>query len=138
MFTEEIRRCIEGISLAMVATSDESGNPHLAVANRVLTLDDQHLMLENWYCPATLRNIARNPSVAIVVMSRDAEIGYQFIGNVAHGYDVALLSGYAPEVEPPGEPQALTRIVVRVDEVLAFCSGIHTDQPLKNCQQAKP
>lgn len=131
MFTEEIRHCIEGSSQAIVASSDEFGNPHLAVANDVVALDDQHLMLENWYCPATLRNIDRNPHVAIVAMSRETKTGYQFIGNVVHGYDVALLSGYVPEVEPPGEPQALTRIVVRVDEVLAFCSGIHTDQPLK-------
>ena len=134
MFSAEIRRCIEGTSLALVASSDETGNPHLAVANDVLALDGQHLLLENWYCPATLRNIEKNPRVAIAVMSQDSETGYQFIGNVAHGYDIALLSGYVPEVEPPGEPQALTRIVVRVDEVLAFCSGLHTDQPLKSCQ----
>jgi hypothetical protein len=27
-------------------------------------------------------------------------------------------------------PQALTRIIVKVEKILAFCSGIHTDQPL--------
>lgn len=130
MITDEIKRFIEGIPLAIVASSDISGNPHLALGSCIKALDGHHLALENWYCQTTLRNLDQNPRIAIAVMALDSNIGYQFIGNVVHGYDVAILNGYAPEAEQPGGPQVLTRIVVRVEEILAFCSGIHTDRPL--------
>lgn len=130
MITDEIKSFIEGISLAIVASADVSGKPHLALGTGIKALDVNHLMLENWYCQATLRNLEENPRLAIAVMARDSKIGYQFIGNVIHGYDIAILDGYLPGVEQPGELQALTRIVVRVDEILAFCSGIHTDRPM--------
>lgn len=130
MITDEIRRFIEGISLAIVASSDVSGKPHLALGTGIKALDGKHLMIENWYCQTTLQNLDVNPRIAIAVMARDSKIGYQFIGNVAHGYDIAILNGYVPGVEHPDDLQALTRIVVRVDKVLAFCSGLHTDRPL--------
>ncbi|OGU00394.1 MAG: hypothetical protein A2X80_11375 [Geobacteraceae bacterium GWB2_52_12] len=130
MLTNDIKCFIEGIAFAMVASSDASGHPHLALGSGIKALDGQHLVIENWYCQTTVKNLDQNPSIAIAVMSKDSKIGYQFIGNVVSGYDIALLSGYAPKVEPPGEPQSLTRIVVKVEEILAFCSGIHTDQSL--------
>lgn len=130
MFTEEITRFTKGVSRAMVASADGSGNPHLALGNGIKVLDGQHMVIENWYCQTTLRNLEQNPHIAIAVMARDSEIGYQFIGDVVHGYDVAILNGYTPGTEQPGELQALTRIVVRVDRILAFCSGLHTDRPL--------
>jgi predicted pyridoxine 5'-phosphate oxidase superfamily flavin-nucleotide-binding protein len=130
MITDEITRFIEGVSLALVASADVSGNPHLALASGIKALDGHHLMLENWYCQTTLRNLDQNTRVAIAVMAQDSKIGYQFIGNVVHEYDVAILSGYVPEAEQPDALQALTRLVVRVEEILAFCSGLHTDRPL--------
>lgn len=130
MLTNDIKCFIEGISFAMVASADASGHPHLALGSGIKVLDGHHLVIENWYCQTTVKNLVQNPSLAIAVMAQDSKIGYQFIGNVVLGYDIALLSGYAPKVEPPGEPQSLTRIVVKVEETLAFCSGIHTDQPL--------
>ena len=130
MINEEIKRFIEGIPLAVVATSDVSGNPHMALGSGIKVLDGQHLMLENWYCRTTLQNLDQNPLIAIAVMAQEPNIGYQFIGNMVHEYDVAILDGYVPEAEQSGGPQTLTRIIVNVEEILAFCSGIHTDQPL--------
>jgi len=132
MITAEIAHFIEGISRAMVASADISGNPHLALGSEITVLDGQHMELENWYCRTTLKNLEQNPRIAIAAMSRDAEIGYQFIGEVAHGYDVAILDGYVPGREQPNELQTLTRIVVRVDKILAFCSGLHNDLPVSN------
>lgn len=130
MISAEIKRFVERIALAMVASADAAGKPHLALGTGIKVIDGQHLMLENWYCQTTLQNLAQNPRLAIAIMAEDMKIGYQFIGTVMHGFDVALLSGYVPEVEPAGEPQALTRLIVQVEEVLAFCSGIHIDRPL--------
>jgi uncharacterized protein len=130
MISAEIKRFVEGIALAMVASADAYGKPHLALGTGIKVIDGRHLLLENWYCQTTLRNFEQNPRLAIAVMAADMKIGYQFIGQLAYGFDAALLSGYLPEVEPAGEPQALTRLVVKVEEILAFCAGIDIDRPL--------
>ncbi|RII27136.1 MAG: pyridoxamine 5'-phosphate oxidase family protein [Geobacter sp.] len=130
MLTEEIRRFIAGNPLAFVASTDSTGNPHLATGCEVRVLDAEHLAFENWFCQTTLRNLGDNPQVAVAVMALDSRTGYQFIGKVAHAFDAAILDGYAPGAEPPDIPQTLTRFVIRVEKVLAFCSGIHTDLPL--------
>lgn len=130
MFTDEIRRFIEVNSPAIVASADESGNPHMALGSGMTVLDGTHLMLENWYCRTTLRNVTGNPRVAIAVLAQESGTGYQFVGTVAHGHDVAYLDAYVPGSETADSLQALTRIVVRVEDIFAFCSGIHTDLPL--------
>jgi len=130
MMRREILDFVAAAEQAVVATADASGHPHLALGSNVMTPDGDHLVFENWFCQTTLHNLEQNPSVAIAVFSEGAETGYQFIGKVVHGFDVAILDGYVPGAEPPGEPQTLTRLVVRVEEVMAFCAGIDTDQPL--------
>jgi len=130
--SREIMCFVAAAEQAVVATSDAAGLPHLALGSKVITPDGDHLVFENWFCQTTLHNLEQNPSVAIAVLAVGAETGYQFIGKVVHGFDVAILDGYVPGAEPPGEPQTLTRLVVRVDEIMAFCAGIDTDQPLGN------
>jgi hypothetical protein len=132
MITGDIRRFIEEKKFAIVASSDSAGKPHLALGSEIQVLDDNHLVFENWFCRTTIANVARNPQVSVAVMAQDSEIGYQFIGTVADRYDSAILDGYVPGAEPPGEPQILIRFVVRVEEILAFCAGIHTDNPLSD------
>lgn len=130
MLTDALKRFIETIPLAFVASADTAGHPHLALGSDIRALDGEHLLFENWFCQTTLRNVGQNPRVAVAAMAPDMATGYQFIGTVVHGFDAAILNGYAPDREPPGEPQTLTRLVVRVEKVLAFCSGIHTDLPV--------
>jgi uncharacterized protein len=130
MISEEIRRFIKGTSLAVVASADAEGHPHLVLGGNISVLDDGHLAFENWFCPTTLGNVELNPHIAVAVLAPAAGIGYQFIGHVVLGFDVAMLDGYAPGAEAPGEPQSLTRLVMKIEHVLAFCAGIHTDQPL--------
>jgi uncharacterized protein len=131
MISAEIKRYIEELGMATVASVDAEGRPHLAPGSGIKVMDGEHLLFENWFCQTTLRNIEQNQRVAVAVMGRESASGYQFIGRVVHGYDVALLDGYTPGQLPVSDLQALTRLVVRVEEVLAFCSGIHSDLPVR-------
>lgn len=130
MISAEIKRFVETRGVATVASADANGRPHLALGGDIKVLDGEHLLFENWFCQTTLRNVEQNQSVALAVMAQESATGYQFIGNVVHGYDVALLDGYTPGMIPVSDLQALTCLVVRVEEVLAFCSGIHSDLPV--------
>lgn len=130
MINAEIKRFVEAQGVAMVASADAGGRPHLAPGSGIKVLDGEHLLFENWFCQTTLRNVEQNQRVAVSVMARDSASGYQFIGSVVHGSDVALLDGYAPGTVTVSDLQDLTRLVVRVEEVQAFCSGIHSDLPV--------
>lgn len=130
MISPEIKRFVESRGVATVASADAGGFPHLALGNDIKVLDGEHLLFENWFCQTTLRNIKQNRQVAIAVMAPESATGYQFIGSVVHGFDVAILDGYTPGTLPVDDLQSLTRLVVRVERVLAFCTGIHSDLPV--------
>jgi uncharacterized protein len=130
MISAEIKRFVEAQGVATVASADADGRPRLAAGSGIKVLDGEHLLFENWFCQTTLRNVELNQRVAIAVMAPETASGYQFIGSVVHGSDIALLDGYTPGRVPVSDLQALTRLVVRVEVVLAYCSGIHSDLPV--------
>lgn len=131
MLTEKITVFVEGIQLAFVASTDREGRPHLAAGKDLKVLDTEHLVFENWFCSTTLRNVAHNPRVAVVVTEPATGNGFQFLGKVTRTTDAALLDGYIPDAEPAEIPQTLTRFVVQVTQILPFSAGIHSDAPLE-------
>lgn len=130
MLTEEIRRFIESMEHAFVASADEFGRPHLAVGRDLHVMDNSHLVFEAWFCHKTMENVTRNPYVAVAVSASALGNGYQFSGVVEETAQTAILDGYAPSAEEPGMPQVQYRLVVMVNEIMEFSAGIHTDKPL--------
>lgn len=130
MISEPIRQLLENLPYIFVATSDQSGQPHVAIGEQVVISGDCQLVFENWFCPATLQNIANNTHVSVVAVVPDTGKGYQLIGSVIMSANTALLNGYEPDVEKPGIPQVLTRFTVRIEKILEFTIGIHSDLPI--------
>ena len=130
MITEPIRSLIENISYVFVATADSSGQPHMAIGEQVTISGDSLLIFENWFCPSTLQNIACNTHVSVVAVSPDTGKGYQLLGSVIRSADTAFLDGYDPAVSMPEIPQVLTRFTVKVEQILEFTSGMHSDLPI--------
>ena len=128
--SDEIRKFIETIPVAFVASTDEAGHPHLAAGTDIEVRNGSSLVFENWFCATTLRNVAQNPNVAIAVTTADGRIGYQFLGRVSRSSEEAIMNGYDPNVEKPGIPQALIRMIVEVEEIMDFSAGAHTDLSL--------
>ena len=130
MISETIKMFVESLGAAYVASTDATGTPHLAVGRDPKIPDPEHLAFEAWFCPTTLKNVTENPRVAVVVVLPDSDSGYQFIGTVDQIAATALLDGHAGEdIEPPGMPQVQSRLLVRVDVVMEFSEGAHTDRP---------
>lgn len=130
MITEPIRRLIENAAYFFVATADSSGQPHLAIGEQVTISENSLLIFENWFCPATLQNIVCNTHVSVVAVEKESGKGYQMIGSVIRNDNAAILDGYDPTVNLPETPQVLTRITVKVDQLLEFTRGIHSDIPI--------
>jgi len=130
MISEPIRSLMENIPYVYVATADSSGMPHMAIGEQVTISGDSLLIFENWFCPSTLQNIASNTHVSVVAVSPDSGKGYQLLGSVIRSADTAFLDGYDPAVIMPVTPQVLTRFTVKVEQVLEFTSGVHSDLPI--------
>lgn len=130
MIKEPIRQLLENLPYVFVATSAASGQPHIAIGEQVAISGDSQLVFENWFCPATLQNIASNTHVSVVAVVPDTGKGYQLLGSVIMSANAALLNGYDPNAEQPDIPQVLTRFTVRIEKVLEFTTGIHSDLPI--------
>jgi len=130
MITENIKRFIEGVEYAFVASADAHGCPHLAAGQGLRSPDPGHLVFEAWFCHTTLQNLEGNPSIAIAVADPVSGNGYQFIGRIERSEEASVLDGYAPDVEIPGMPQVKSRLYVSVEKIMDFSAGRHTDQPL--------
>ena len=130
MITEPIRRLIEKTPYVYVATSDQTGQSHIAIGEQVAVSGGSQLIFENWFCPSTLQNIACNTNVSVVAVLPGTGKGYQMIGSVIKSTNAAILDGYDPTVIVPETPRVLTRFTVKVEQIFEFTSGIHSDLPI--------
>ena len=130
MITETIRQFIEAIPVAIVASTDDAGYPHLAAASGLQVPDGSTLLFENWSCETTLQNVSRNTRVAVAVTAADGQTGYQIIGRVRRLVEEAILNGYAPDLEKPGTPQALIQLEIEVEKVMEFSVRMHSDRDI--------
>ena len=128
--TENVKRFIENTKYAVVGSADSLGRPHLAAGSDLRVPDPHHLVLEAWFCVTTLQNVTANPRVAVIITDPVSCSGYQLLGNVEKSEGIAMIDGYAPEAEIPGTPQVESRLVVRVDALMAFSAGVHSDLPM--------
>jgi len=131
MITENVKRFIESKTYAFVASADSLGRPHLAAGSDLKVPDPDHLVLEAWFCVTTLQNVTANPRVAVIVTDPVSCSGYQLLGRVERSEGIAMIDGYAPEAEMPGTPQVESRLVVRIDTLMDFSAGIHSDLPME-------
>lgn len=129
MITTSIRRLLETAPYVFVATSDASGQPHVAISELVVVSGDSFLTFENLFCPTTLQNISGNRHVAVVAFEPGTGTGYQLIGSVARSEATMHpdgASGHGNQDEYP----VLTRFSVKVYQILEFSGGIHSDIPI--------
>ena len=113
---------------AFVATSNREGTPHIAAAASLSLADDNSLSVSSWFCPATVSNLQENRKVSVVVWNPETDEGVQVVGAVERIEETAILDGYAPEIETAEpSPQVERRLVVSVEQVIAFSHAAHSD-----------
>jgi predicted pyridoxine 5'-phosphate oxidase superfamily flavin-nucleotide-binding protein len=132
MITEPIQSMLKNNKYVFVATVNAVGQPHLAISDRVIVSKNDLLIFENLFCPTTLQNVSSNNRVAVVTVLSDSGKGFQLLGTVVRSMKVAMTDGGEAGVALPVSPQVLTRFMVKVESVLEFTSGIHTDIPICN------
>ncbi len=112
-----------------VATADGNGLPHLAGAAQVNLVSDDRIVVEAWFCPATVQNVQENPFIAVVSWDPGTDTGHQILGRVVAVEETAMMDGFSPEIETDVHlPQSERKLIIRVKEVLAFSHSPHSDR----------
>lgn len=130
MRTDALR---EAVTLAetckvLVATASSDGTPHLACAGRLKPGEGERVVVSEWFCPGTVRNVEQNPTISVTVWDEPQDRGYQLIGRVEDMEQEEVLDGYAPEAEAEHPtPQVKRSLIVRVETILDFMQAPHTD-----------
>ena len=115
------------VGYVFIATADSQGMPHVTAAAQIASFD-RGVAVTEWFCPGTVANLQKNKCVSIVIWSKDLDNGYQLIGRLAGVEDVGVLDGYSPAREgKPPLPQVEKRLLVKVEKILDFCLGPHSD-----------
>lgn len=126
-----VQKTIREADAAYVATADDQGEPHLAVCRHVRLVDAEHVAFMGWFCPRSVANIADNDHVSLAVWDPDSDHGYQLLGEVIASEIAAVQDGWLGEAQEKAPlPQEEREFTVRVDAVLEFTSGVHTDKSL--------
>ena len=113
-----------------LATVGADGRPHMTTAGNIFLEEGDRIVLREWFCPTTVTNAKANPAASIVVWPGGEEDGFQLLGQIEGLREHAVLDGYDPVVEGKASlPQVQREMIVRIEEVLCFRHGPHSDTP---------
>lgn len=125
---EQVKALAERVPYIYIATAGTNGRPHLASAAGFRIASGEHVLVSEWFCPRTVANLQHNLHVALVVWDPETDTGHQLVGVVEEMRELSMLDGYLPgEEATPSPPQVERELRVRVEQVLAFCHGPHSD-----------
>ena len=111
-----------------VATADSRGIPHLAAAGIIHVVSEDRVAVAAWFCPATVENLVNNPKISVVAWDPETDVGHQLVGEVEKIEEIAMMNGFSPDLETATQlPQAERKLIIRVDQVLAFSHAPHSD-----------
>jgi hypothetical protein len=121
-------RLAETTGCVFIATSDAKGMPHLAAAGKLSHAGKKNVTVTEWFCPGTVANLDANKCVSIVVWDKESDNGFQMLGQLEKIEDLGVLDGYAPGLEgKPPLPQVQRRLLIRIEKILDFKQGPHSD-----------
>lgn len=116
------------VGYVFIATADANNWPHVAVARTLALRKEGRVAVNEWFCPGTMSNLQLNSHVSVVVWDKDADIGYQLVGEMEHMMDIGMIDGYTPEMKSKWPlPQVESQLVILVNKVTDFKRAPHSD-----------
>ncbi|HEY3277202.1 MAG TPA: pyridoxamine 5'-phosphate oxidase family protein [Syntrophorhabdaceae bacterium] len=112
-----------------VATANDKGEPHVAVAGLLDYRGGSRIGVSAWFCPDTLANLQMNGRISVVVWDKEGDTGYQLIGKSEKIESIAMMDGYSPSArEAEALPQVERLVTVKVNKVIDFLRTLHSDR----------
>lgn len=126
---EEAVALAKEVGHVFVATANADGLPHIATAGAISLKGTDRVGVTEWFCPGTMANLEDSERIALVVWDPETDSGYQLLGRVTEVKEQAVMDGYLPEAEEQALPQVERELGIRVEEILYFSQGPHSDEP---------
>lgn len=118
----------ESLDHFLIATVAPNGQPHIAVAGELSLNSTGSLEVTDWFCQTTVANLRANPKISVVLWDKKTDLGYQLLGEAERVEDIAILDGFAPELEVSVSlPQVERRLLVRIRTILDFSQRLQSD-----------
>ena len=128
-----IKNFSKRVKLFYVTTSNQKGEVHLAVAKDLSFLpDNEYIAFKSWFCRRTIENIHENPNISIAMYNAKTDTGYQIIGRAVSKNVVAVLDGYALELENVEKeyPQEEYQLKIKITNIMDLHRVTHSDKYL--------
>jgi predicted pyridoxine 5'-phosphate oxidase superfamily flavin-nucleotide-binding protein len=127
---DRVKKLVEKVKIAYVATADRKGLPHIAASEGLTFVDEDRIAFRAWFCLKTVENLQENPRLSLAILNPRAKQGYQLLGRIERIEEGAFLDGYRPEEERGNAvlPQAEHRLLIRIEKVSLLGSGPHSDE----------
>ena len=116
--TGDMKKLVEENALAF-ATIGEDGNPHCIAVGYVKVVSKNQVLITDNYLVKTVKNIKRNPSVALAVWSRNWEDdckGFEFVGIAKYFTEGKWFEEVKKIPENEGEP-CKAAILITVNKI---------------------
>ena len=111
-----------------IATADLEGVTHIAAASVLEKTGSESVVVSDWFCPGTVRNLRQNNRISLVIWKSSADFGYQLIGYFEEFKTAGLVNGYAAERGGSlSVQQSDKRLLVRIQSIITFTLGPHSD-----------
>ncbi len=125
---DEITALARKTGYVYIATADGKAMPHITVAGSLERGSLGQVVIKEWFCPGTVANLKVNKAVSVAVWDFHCDVGYQLLGRLERIDDLAVLDGYAPDVEVENPlPQVEKQLVITVEKILDFSLAPHCD-----------
>ncbi len=125
---DEITALAQKAGYVYIATADGDSMPHITVAGSLERGGEGQVVIKEWVCPGTVANLKVNKAVSVAVWDFHCDVGYQLLGRLERIDDLAVLDGYAPDVEAENPlPQVEKQLVITVEKILDFSLAPHCD-----------
>ena len=125
---DEVTALARKTGYVYIATADGKAMPHVTVAGSLERGGRGQVVIKEWFCPGTVANLKVNKAVSVAVWDFHCDVGYQLLGRLERIDDLAVLDGYAPDVEAEKPmPQVEKQLVITVEKILDFSLAPHCD-----------
>ncbi len=116
------------IGYVFIATANASGRTHLTAARTLSYVPENQVVVSDWFCPETVRNLHSNRFLSIVAWDPSTDQGYQLQGELKALRDLEMLDGYSPDLEKkPPISQVDRELLVHIEKVVEFKILPHSD-----------
>ncbi len=117
--SEDAKKLIGDIRVAMVATASKSGKPNVSPKGSFRVVDDEHVAFGNVRSPRTIANLKENPQLSAILFDPATRKGCRIWGKAKIMDSGDLLKAMAAEYAPRNVKVEQV-VLVSVDDCATF------------------